>query len=137
VIISGLFLFFTDAQTTPQTPVVISPGSYPSTGLPHPQLHMQIPEAAPGFPNATPAPAFPQSPYASAQFRQPQPPLIIYNGIPVPNPDAPPAPHGTQKVAGYQPETDYPLVKNAKKSGVFGSNWNDNKREFSPFLSVK
>ncbi|KXN84969.1 Annexin A7 [Leucoagaricus sp. SymC.cos] len=118
------------------SPIATSPGAYPPpTGQPPiPQPHVQIPHGAPGFPGAT-SPGFPVAavpvgtPYQPAYHLQHQPAHIYYNGVLVPNPDAPLAAHGMRKVANYDPQTDFEVLKSAKKGGTgmlgIGSGWND------------
>lgn len=49
----------------------------------------------------------------------------MYYGIGVPNPEAPPAAHGARKLASYDPQADYEVIKRSKKSGILGSSWNE------------
>ncbi|KAJ3571545.1 hypothetical protein NP233_g3688 [Leucocoprinus birnbaumii] len=117
----------TPSQPEPQ--VSQSPGGFisPSGSAPAGSPQVQIPGAAPIFPAAG-GPSFPnanaQSGYQPAYYPQP-PTAITYLGAAVPNPEAPPATHGVQKVAGYDPQQDYEIIKRAKKSGVFGTSWNE------------
>jgi len=128
----------TPGQPEPQTAAaqVALPGTYlPPTGPPPPP-----PPQGPGFPTSPTSPAAPGAPHPFAGGQQrpgspyqpgyPQqqhfapPPSIVYNGILVPNPEAPAAPHGTLKVAGYLPEKDFEVLKGAKK-GLLGGGWNE------------
>ncbi len=69
----------------------------------------------------------PSSPYQPGYPQQQQfiPASLVYYGIIVPNPEAPPAPHGTLKVANYLPAKDFEVLKRANKKGLLGGGWNE------------
>lgn len=85
-----------------QFPVAPPAGQHPPPpGAP--TAPYQIPGAVPGFPGAGAIAS--QSPYQAGYF--PPPPVarqpLWYLGTAIPDPYAPPAPHGVQKVPGYDP----------------------------------
>ncbi|KAF9447844.1 Annexin [Macrolepiota fuliginosa MF-IS2] len=109
---------YSESQSEPRAPG--SP-AYPQIQVPEATTYPSpviVVGPAPGFPTspASPVPHSPYQPSRSPQFNDAQ---VVYSGILVPNPEAPPAPSGTMKVPGYFPENDYALLKSAKK-GKFG-----------------